>query len=304
MLYARSPVPSVTRSKDTPKDMTQDPATPPASYARIERAIAYLLTHQDRQPGLDKVARHVGLSPFYFQRLFLSWAGVTPKEFLQAFTIQRAKVLLKNSASLLEASLQVGLSGPSRLHDLFVHVEKMTPGEYKQQAQGLTIYWTITDTPVGSALFAATERGVCRIAFVDDVATALSELEENWPAAQLAESQSYVMPYAEEVLRRMKGLTPQSRLGLVLKGSDLRLSVWLALLRVPAGSLVSYAQLAALSGHSSAVRAVASCVAENPLAFLVPCHRVIRSSGVLGEYRWGQKRKLALIGLEQAKATT
>lgn len=289
-------------NQDRPTNVS--PATSSANYARIEQAIAYLLAHQDRQPSLDEVAEQADLSPFHFQRLFLAWAGVTPKEFLQALTIQRAKVLLKNSTSLLDASLQLGLSGTSRLHDLFVHVEKMTPGEYKQRAQGLSIYWTLTDTPVGPALFAATERGVCQIAFVDDLTCALAELKENWPAAQLVESRTHALPYAKEVLRRMQGLTPQSRLGIVMKGSDLRLSVWLALLRVPAGMLVSYSQLASLSGHPAAVRAVASCVAQNPLAFLVPCHRVIRSSGVFGEYRWGPQRKQVLIGLEQVKVTS
>ncbi|MBI3546395.1 MAG: methylated-DNA--[protein]-cysteine S-methyltransferase [Gammaproteobacteria bacterium] len=281
--------------------MTPDRTVPSTNYARIERAIAYLLTRQNDQPSLDEVARHVELSSFHFQRLFLSWAGVTPKEFLQAITIQRAKILLKNSASLLETSLQLGLSGTSRLHDLFLHVEKMTPGEYKLQAQGLTIHWTVAATPVGHALFAVTDRGVCHIAFVDDLADALTDLKENWPAAQLVESHRHVQPYAAEILRRMQGLTPQSRLGILMKGSDLRINVWLALLRVPAGSLLSYAQLAALSGHSSAVRAVASCVAQNSLAFLVPCHRVIRASGAFGEYRWGPQRKQALIGLEQAQ---
>ncbi len=272
------------------------------NYARIERAIAYLQARQQQQPGLDEVAAHVGLSPFHFQRLFLSWAGVTPKEFLQALTLQRAKLLLKDSTSLLETSWQLGLSGSSRLHDLFLHIEKITPGEYKQQARGLSIHWTVTDTPLGAALFAATERGLCQIGFADDLSCALSELKENWPAAKLIESRARALPYAKEVLRRMQGLTPQSRLGILMKGSDLRLNVWLALLRVSAGSLVSYAQLAALAGHATAVRAVASCVADNPLAFLVPCHRVIRSSGVFGEYRWGQARKQALIGLEQVKA--
>ena len=272
------------------------------NYLRIERALAYLQARQQQQPSLDEVAEHVGLSAFHFQRLFLSWAGVTPKEFLQALTLQRAKSLLKKSTSLLETSLQLGLSGSSRLHDLFLHVEKMTPGEYKLQARGLTIHWTATDTPIGSALFAATERGLCQIAFADDLSCALSELKENWPAARLIESRARARPYAQEVLRRLRGLTPQSRLGILMKGSELRLKVWLALLRVPAGSLVSYAQLASLAGHASAVRAVAGCVADNPLAFLVPCHRVIRASGVFGEYRWGPFRKQALIGLEQVKA--
>jgi AraC family transcriptional regulator, regulatory protein of adaptative response / methylated-DNA-[protein]-cysteine methyltransferase len=271
-------------------------------YARIERAIGYLHEHQDDQPALDEVASHVGLSPFHFQRMFVSWAGVTPKEFLQALTLQRAKQLLQQSNSLLDTSLQAGLSGPSRLHDLFLQVEKMTPGEYKAAAKGLTIYWSIGETPFGPALFAATDRGLCRVAFADDAVTALAELEAQWPSSSLVESARHVAPYAEEVVRRMRGLTPKSRLGLLLKGSDLRLKVWLALLRVPPGNLVSYSHLAQAIEQPGAVRAVASSVAENPIAFLVPCHRVIRSTGAHGEYHWGADRKLALIGVEQARA--
>jgi AraC family transcriptional regulator of adaptative response/methylated-DNA-[protein]-cysteine methyltransferase len=271
-------------------------------YTRIERAIGFLHQHQDEQPGLEDVARHVGLSAFHFQRLFVSWAGVTPKEFLQALTLQRAKTLLRQSTSLLDTSLQAGLSGPSRLHDLFLQVEKMTPGEYKAQAKGLTIHWSIADTPFGPALFAATERGLCRMAFADDAVEALAELETEWPASTLIESAKHISPYAEEAVRRMRGLTPQSRLGLLLKGSDLRLKVWLALLRVPPGNLVSYSHLAQAIEQPSAVRAVASSVADNPIAFLIPCHRVIRSTGAHGEYHGGANRKLALIGMEQARA--
>lgn len=282
---------------------TQPPTQPSnADYARIERAIAYLHEHQDDQPALDDVARHVGLSPFHFQRQFVAWAGVTPKEFLQTLTIQRARSLLQQSHSLLDASLQAGLSGPSRLHDLFLQVEKMTPGEYKNAAKGLAIHWGIVDTPFGPALFAATDRGLCRVAFADDAATALAELEESWPSSTLIESADRVAPYAREVVRRMQGLTPQSRLGLLLKGSDLRLKVWLALLRVPSGSLVSYSHLAHAIEQPGAVRAVASSVAGNPIAFLIPCHRVIRSTGAHGEYHWGTGRKLALIGMEQSRA--
>jgi AraC family transcriptional regulator of adaptative response/methylated-DNA-[protein]-cysteine methyltransferase len=280
--------------------LTTSPAN--TDYARIERAIAYLHERQDDQPSLNEVAGHVGLSPFHFQRLFVAWAGVTPKEFLQALTLQRAKQLLQQSNSLLDTSLQAGLSGPSRLHDLFLQVEKMTPGEYKSAAKGLTIHWSIFDTPFGPALFAATDRGLCRVAFADDDLGALAELEENWPSSMLIESADEVAPYAQEVVRRMQGLTPQSRLGLLLKGSDLRLKVWLALLRVPSGSLVSYSHLAQAIDQPDAVRAVASSVGDNPLAFLIPCHRVIRSTGAHGEYHWGAGRKLALIGIEQARA--
>ena len=277
-------------------------SSPNTDYARIERAIAYLHERQDELPALDDVAKHVGLSPFHFQRQFVAWAGVTPKEFLQALTLQRAKRLLQQSNSLLDTSLEAGLSGPSRLHDLFLQVEKMTPGEYKAAARGLSIYWGIFDTPFGPALLAATERGLCRVAFADDVGVALAELEAAWPSSTLIESAGKVAPFAEEIVRRMNGLTPQSRLGLLLKGSDLRLKVWQALLRVPPGSLVSYSHLAEAIEQPSAVRAVASSVADNPIAFLIPCHRVIRSTGAHGEYHWGAGRKLALIGMEQSRA--
>lgn len=270
-----------------------------ATYQRIERGIAYLVEQRETQPDLGEVAHHAGLSPFHFHRLFVAWAGVTPKEFVQMLTLERAKVLLKASASVIDAALESGLSGSSRLHDLFVNVEKMTPGEYKQQALGMRIYWARSDTPVGNALFAATERGLCHIAFIDTHDVGLDALQENWPLATLVEAPAELAAPIAEVVQRMQGLSPVSRLGILLKGSDLRLQVWSALLRVPRGAVVSYGQLAQLAHKPTAVRAVASSLAANPLAFLIPCHRVIRSTGMLGEYHWGAARKFALLGKEQ-----
>jgi AraC family transcriptional regulator of adaptative response/methylated-DNA-[protein]-cysteine methyltransferase len=272
-----------------------------SDYGRVARALEFLSAHRAEQPALERVARHVGLSPFHFQRLFLKWAGVTPKEYLQALTLEDAKALLERDRAVLTTAIELGLSGPSRLHDLFVSVEKTTPGEFKARGRGLDVAWTVQPTPFGDALFAATERGLARLAFVGE-AGAPRELRASWPEARFQRADARLRPTVEEVRRRMNGLPPGSRLGLALQGSSLRLKVWQALVAVPAARLVSYGALARAVGEPRAVRPVASCVAENPIAYLIPCHRVIRSDGHLGGYRFGSDRKRALLAAERVRA--
>lgn len=272
-------------------------------YARIERAIAFLREHAREQPGLDEVARHAGLSAFHFQRLFQRWAGVSPKRFLQFVTLEDAKPLLLESRSLLDTSLEVGLSGPSRLHDLFLKLERMTPGEFKERARGLTVRWDVAATPLGPALFAALDRGLCGLSFLSgSEEDAVDELRARWPAATLRRDPAAIRPYAETLRARFRGESHRP-LSLVLKGTPLQLKTWEALLRIPAGRVAAYSDIATIAGSPRASRAVASAIGANPLAVLIPCHRVIRSSGVIGEYHWGRPRKLALLAVEQARVS-
>lgn len=273
-------------------------------YARVARAIDWLCEHSVDQPSLAAAAAAIGLSEFHFQRLFVAWAGVSPKEFLQALTLVRAKRLLRR-ASVLDAALGVGLSGPSRLHDLFLRVERVTPGEWKRAGAGLVLRYAVGETRFGPALFSASERGLCGLGFIDSAggrAQALEELRARWPGAQLVEDAAALAPSIHEVDRRMRGLGPASRLGVVLKGSELRLTVWTALLALGPGDVLSYSELAERVGAPRAVRAVASCVADNPIGWLIPCHRVIQKSGAVGDYRWTPARKQLLLASERCAA--
>lgn len=266
-------------------------------YRRIERALHYIAEHVQQQPDLDEVAQHVHLSPFHFQRLFQRWAGVSPKKFLQFLTLDAAKQRLRENDDLLSASLAVGLSGPSRLHDLFLTIEGMTPGTYKALGDGLQLYYASFASPFGPCTLACTDRGLCTLSFFPEHEV-LAGLRSEWPQAHLEANPSRLDPYYQAVFSTGQG---PRQLRLCPEGSPFRLKVWEALLHVPQGRLVSYAQLAELAGRPSAVRAVASAVASNPLAVLIPCHRVIRNLGQVGGYRWGVPRKLALIGWENAQ---
>jgi AraC family transcriptional regulator of adaptative response/methylated-DNA-[protein]-cysteine methyltransferase len=252
------------------------------------------------QPSLGQVAREVGLSEFHFQRLFQRWAGVSPKRFLQFLTLEEAKRLLQETHSLLETSFELGLSGPSRLHDLFLSIERMTPGQYKAGAQGVTVRWGVEDTLLGPALFAAVDRGLCGISFVieeNGLDASLQDLSQRWPSATLKQDPAAVSHYAEALQARMSG-HPREPLSVVLKGTSLQLKVWEALLRIPAGRVVSYGDVAKAVGLENGSRAVGAAVGQNPIAWLIPCHRVIYSTGSFGNYRWGAARKAALLGLE------
>lgn len=273
-----------------------------SDYSRVEAAIRYLEDHAQDQPSLGELARHVGLSEFHFQRLFRRWAGITPKDFLQCLTLSHAKVLLAGSASLLEASQELGLSGPGRLHDLFLTLESMTPGDYKRGGRGLTIHWGIHPTPFGEALFAATERGLCGLSFLEETGpgTALVELRGRWPEATLVQEPAHTAAISLEVSSRMRG-EPTTPLALLLAGSPFQVQVWKAMLAIPEGQVASYQGLAHLAGAPGASRAVGTAAAHNPIGYLIPCHRVIRSTGVLGGYHWGGLRKQALLAVEGAR---
>ncbi|MBI4912539.1 MAG: bifunctional helix-turn-helix domain-containing protein/methylated-DNA--[protein]-cysteine S-methyltransferase [Acidobacteria bacterium] len=271
-----------------------------SDYSKVERALHFIAANRQEQPSLHEVSAEVGLSEFHFQRLFQRWAGVSPKRFLQYLTLQEAKRLLHESRSVLETSLEVGYSSSSRLHDLFVAIEKMTPGEYSQQASGLTIHWGIAETPFGPAIFAALDRGLCGMEFVGEDGTdaAVQRLRMRWPRAEFVPSQSVAERYANLLSMRLKGnLAP---LGLVLKGTPFQLQAWEALLKIPHGQVISYGDLAKLSGTPSASRAIGAAVGHNPIAVFIPCHRVIQSSGGFGQYHWGCTRKMAIIGYERS----
>lgn len=269
-----------------------------SDYAKVEKALRYLEQRTAEQPSLAEVAEQVGLSEFHFQRLFQRWAGVSPKRFLQYLTLQEAKRLLQDSRSVLEASLEVGLSSPSRLHDLFLSLERMTPGDYKAQAAGLRVGWGVAETPFGPALFAALDRGLCGMDFLlDDGADgALDRLRARWPGARLESMPAMARQHAEALAARLEG--HPSPLGLVLKGTPFQLQTWEALLRIPPGRTVSYGDLAALSGAPGASRAIGTAVSRNPIAVFIPCHRVIQATGAFGDYHWGSVRKQALLAFE------
>ncbi len=271
-------------------------------YARIEKAILFLEGDFRRQPSLAEAAARVGLSEYHFQRLFRRWAGISPKRFLQYLTAEYARELLRQSRSTLEVAYDAGLSGPGRLHDLLVSVEAMTPGELKRGREGLSIRYGIHPSPFGDCLLALTERGICALAFLVDEGkeVAIEELRGRWPGAQLSEDGAATLPVVRQIfdLPREHG---GPALSLHLKGTNFQLKVWEALLRIPPGSALSYEDVAAEVGTPRAARAVGSAVARNPVAFLIPCHRVIRRTGAFGEYRWGSARKKALLGWEAAR---
>ncbi len=271
-------------------------------YQRIEAAIRYLEEHSTEQPPLEKVAGHIGLSPFHFQRLFKRWAGVSPKRFLQHLTIENARQLLRDSASVLETAYAVGLSSQGRLHDLFVNIEAVTPGEYKQQGQDIVIRYAFRETPFGECLLAQTDRGICFLGFVnrDNQTDVFEELKSRWPRASLIEDRKASQDSIQRIFHT--GNSPQQEpVQLFLKGTNFQLKVWEALLRIPEGAVISYGDLAEAVGYPKAHRAVGTAVGQNPVAFLIPCHRVLRASGEVGGYHWGTTRKKAMLALESCR---
>lgn len=259
------------------------------TYERIEKVIRYVDEHREEQPGLEELARVAGLSPHHFHRLFSRWAGTTPKDFLKYLTNEHAKALLEGSADVLTASIEAGLSGPGRLHDLLVSVEGVTPGEYKSGGAGVAIRYGVHDTPFGPALLGVTKRGLCHLSFNKD----LSDLRRRWPKADLIADQAATKAAARAIFEKRAG-----KLGVVLRGTPFQLKVWEALLRIPKGKAASYAQVAAAVGKPKATRAVGTAVGANPIAVLIPCHRVLRGGGLLGGYRWGLARKRAILAWE------
>ncbi len=267
-------------------------------YQRIAQAIGYIESNAERQPELGEVAAAVGLSEFHFQRLFRRWAGISPKRFLQFLTKENAKQLLARSADLLETTYASGLSSPGRLHDLFINSEAVTPGEYKSRGRGMTIAYGFHPTPFGECLLALTERGICHLAFVDgDRAAALGELRREWANAALEENPRRTEPVISQIF------DPDSigALTLHLRGTNFQLKVWEALLRLPSEAVTTYEGLAGQVCDKSAARAVGNAVARNPVAFLIPCHRVLRKAGQFGEYHYGPVRKKAILAWELAR---
>ncbi len=274
-------------------------------YQRIEKAIQFLENNYQSQPTLDQIAGSVNLSKFHFDRLFKRWAGISPIQFMQYLTLNYTKRRLSNHQSLLDVSLDAGLSGPGRLHDLFVTFEAMTPGQFKQMGAGLQISYGFNPSPFGECLLAMTERGICHLGFVvgGDRSAALDQLRLAWPAARFSENSSVVYSVVHRIFS-MHRRYDEKPFHLLLKGTNFQINVWRALLNIPAGQVVSYQDIATFLGRPSAHRAVANAVAINPVAYLIPCHRVIAKSGGIHPYRWGSARKKALIGWEAAGAGT
>ena len=277
---------------------------PPRFNPQMARAIEFLVAHFRDQPSLDSLAEAAGMSPFHFQRTFKHWAGISPKRFIQFVTVGHAKQLLDGRASVLDTALEVGLSGPSRLHDLFVACEAMTPGEYKDLGKLLTIRWGIHEGPLGRVLLAATDRGVCWLSFVEDGDDegAFEAFAAQWPAARLVEDHAGTAQLVAKSFALGKpGGDGAGMVPLHIRGTNFQVKVWEALLRIPAGAVVSYHDIAQTIGQPNAVRAVGQACRLNPLAYIIPCHRVIRKSGLIHGYRWGASRKRALIAYEAAE---
>ena len=272
-----------------------------SDYDRIAEAISYISTRLQNQPTLNEIAAHLHLSPFHFQRLFCRWAGVTPKRFLQVLTLERAKQLLSESKPLLEVSDSLGLSSGSRLYDHFVHLEAVTPGEYKMGGAGLTIEYAVHDTPFGKTFIAVTSRGICVFSFLDTtkIDEHLAGLYKKWPHATVQENRQRTLAVIKAMFGGEKKL--DRPLSLYVSGTNFQISVWKALLQIPPATVASYSQVATAIGHPDSARAVGLAVGANPIAFLIPCHRVIQQSGKLGGYHWGETRKRAIHVWESAR---
>lgn len=270
------------------------------NYNRIAEAIKYLAENFKRQPTLEELAEEVHLSSFHFQRLFSEWAGVSPKKFIQFLSVTYAKSVLKGEgATIADAAFETGLSGTSRLHDLFIKIEGMTPGEYKNNGEELCLKYSFSETAFGEVLIASTSKGICHLSFVEDKEEAFRTLRQNFPKARFEQQTDKLQQGALQVFSGDWHNLNQVKLH--LKGTPFQLKVWEALLKIPLGSLASYTSVAAQIKNTAACRAVGSAIGSNPVAFIIPCHRVIKSTGVIGQYHWGTVRKQAMIGWEASK---
>lgn len=270
------------------------------NYNRIAEAIEYIKNNFKEQPNLDEVASKVHLSPFHFQRLFSEWAGTSPKKFLQYISVEHAKKMLQEQqATLFDTAYETGLSSTSRLHDLFVNVEGMTPAEYKNGGNNLSVNYSFAESPFGNLIVASTQKGVCYMAFNDDEVNALNDLKLKFPNATFQRKLDLIQQNALFIFQNDWSKLPEIKLH--LKGTDFQLKVWETLLKIPMGQLSTYGSIAEQIGNANASRAVGTAIGSNPVAFLIPCHRVIQSSGNIGGYMWGETRKTAIIGWESAK---
>lgn len=267
------------------------------NYQRIAEAIEYIRQNFKEQPALDEIAEKVHISPYHFQRLFTEWAGVSPKKFLQYLSVEYAKSILQDKRStLFEAAYETGLSGTGRLHDLFVSIEGMTPGEFKNGGSALAINYSFAESPFGDILVASTPKGICHLAFADDREEAFVQLQARFPNAQYRQIVDVLQQNALYIFTR--DWRELSGIKLHLKGTPFQLKVWEALLKIPLGNLSTYSSIASALEQPTASRAVGTAVGSNPVAFLIPCHRIIKSTGEFGQYHWGSTRKMAMIGWE------
>jgi len=265
-------------------------------YERVENVIRHLTRHYVEQPDLRSLASVARVSEFHFHRLFSRWAGITPKALVKFLTAKHAKALLRQSQSVLDASLDAGLSGPGRLHDLLVSLDAVSPGEFKNYGAGMAVHYGFHASPFGTCLIGATARGICHLSFVGDdgEAAALRELNSEWPNAVFRHDQKSARELATEIFQRRRS----EKIPVLLVGTPFRLKVWEALLKIPPGRVVSYHDIARSIGSPTACRAVGAAVGANPVSYLIPCHRVIHETGIVGNYRWGRERKLAMLAWE------
>lgn len=270
------------------------------NYNRIAEAINYIKVNFKTQPTLDELAKHVHLSPFHFQRLFTEWAGTTPKKFLQYISVEHAKLLLKErQLTLHETTFQTGLSGTSRLHDLFINIEGMSPAEFKNGGKNLSINYSFSNTPFGQIIVGSTHKGVCYMAFLDNEVQSIIDLKNKFPNATFSNKSDKIQQNALSIFQ--SGVQELPNIKLHLKGTDFQLKVWESLLKIPMGNLATYGTIASQINKPNASRAVGTAIGSNPVAFLIPCHRVIQSTGIFGGYMWGNTRKTAIIGWEAAR---
>ncbi len=272
-------------------------------YERIAETIRFLDAHRTEQPDLATLSARIGLSPSRFHHLFSAWAGATPKDFLQCLTLSHARKLLHQGENVLSAALEAGLSGPGRLHDLCITLDAATPGEIKTRGNGLTLRAGCADSPFGHCLIAESPRGICHLSFFDgdDPNQALAELQAEWPLAKILWDCGPTVRYVDQIFKSNPLESAATPLKLYVCGTSFQLRVWRALLRVPPGMLVSYGKLAAATDNARAARAVGTAVGRNAISFLIPCHRVIRETGITGQYRWGDVRKRAILAWESAR---
>lgn len=271
-------------------------------FSRIAEAIYFIKNNFIAQPSLEEIAKHVHMSPLHFQKMFVEWAGVSPKKFLQYISLNYAKSKLRNEqATLFDTAAEIGLSGTGRLHDLFINIEGMTPGEYKNGGENLTIKYNFQNSIFGKIIIAATNKGICYVAFYEDEELAVNILVKSFPNACFIEEEN---PFQKDISKIFMNQYPSvNKIKLHLKGTSFQLKVWETLLSIPLGGLVTYGDISQKVETPKAARAVGSAIGKNPVAFLIPCHRVIQSTGLFGGYMWGEKRKTAMIGWEAVRVS-
>jgi AraC family transcriptional regulator of adaptative response/methylated-DNA-[protein]-cysteine methyltransferase len=283
------------------KPLIEDMAYDSETYERIAKAIAFMRQNHLNQPDLNTIAQYVNLSEYHFQRLFTKWAGISPKRFLQYLTVEYAKSKIAKTKSLLDLTVEAGLSSPGRLHDLFVKLEAMSPGEFKAEGAGLQIRYGVHESPFGNCLIATTARGICNLLFLNAIDEKIAEyhLRQEWAKAEIIGDRQKTKDICDRIFQPVA--TNSSPLVLHVKGTNFQIQVWRALLRVPFGGIATYQGLAESMGCPTAARAVGNALGRNPVGYLIPCHRVIRASGEMGGYRWGLELKAALLGWEASR---